>query len=107
MLKMLYWSLLISLPTVCMSAETPRVQGAHEAIFKSKISSIPTDVQQQMKRYTWHKGCPVSLNDLRYVSLTHWGFDKKPHQGVLIVDKALAKEVTQIFKLPLQTSFSN
>ena len=27
----------------------------------------------------WHKGCPVGLDDLRLLTVTHRGFDGQPH----------------------------
>ncbi|WP_162262386.1 M15 family metallopeptidase [Legionella brunensis] len=74
---------------------------AHETAkqgFESHVSLIPPAVQKRIKMYTWHKDCPLPLKDLRYIKLSYWGFDKKTHFGVLIVNKSLAKEVVQIFK---------
>jgi hypothetical protein len=36
---------------------------------------------------SWSPRCPVSLDDLRLVSLTYWGFDGSPHLGRLIVNR--------------------
>lgn len=66
--------------------------------FKSHISRIPSNVQNRMKHYTWHQGCPLPLTKLRYIELSYWGFDNKPHLGTLIVNQSLANEVVQIFK---------
>lgn len=66
--------------------------------FKSSISSIPFKIQKRMKQYSWRAGCPVPLKDLRVVTISYWGFDKKTHNGSLIINKELAKEVVQIFK---------
>lgn len=66
--------------------------------FTSNISPIPKNVATTMEQNTWHAGCPVPLSDLAYVKLTYWGFDHHPHQGILIVNKALANEVVDIFK---------
>ncbi len=65
--------------------------------FNSHISLIPINIQKRMN-YTWQTGCPLALNHLRYVSVSYWGFDNKPHQGALIIHQALAKETVQIFK---------
>jgi len=67
------------------------------AAFKSHIGPITQAMQQNMKKYTWRQGCPVSFNELAAVHVTYWGFDNKPHQGLLIVHKELAKEVVHIF----------
>ena len=66
--------------------------------FKYKISNIPLDVQKNMQKNTWQPGCPVPLKDLKYLSLTFYGFDHKSHIGKLIVNKELADEVIEIFK---------
>ena len=73
--------------------------------FKSHILSIPDSFQGQMRAFTWHPGCPVSMHDLSYVELSYWGFDAKPHLGVLIVNKQLAPEVVEIFKILFQHQF--
>lgn len=67
-------------------------------VFKSHVSPIPDATQKIMRQYTWRENCPVPLSDLAEVTLSYWGFDHKPHQGVLIVDKTLANEVVDIFK---------
>lgn len=66
--------------------------------FQSNINSIPSEFIRQMKQYTWHAGCPVPISDLRYVTLTYWGFDHREHLGVLILNKAVAEEVVTVFK---------
>ncbi|WP_133128259.1 M15 family metallopeptidase [Legionella nagasakiensis] len=70
-----------------------------ESHFKSSIKSITTSTKMQMMKSTWNSHCPVSLNDLREVELTYWGFDDKSHQGILIVHKELAKEIVAIFRM--------
>ena len=46
---------------------------------------------------TWHEGCPVSLDDLSLVQITHAGFDGRQYQGDLVVHASLAAEVVDIF----------
>ena len=50
-----------------------------------------------MQQYTWHQGCPVTLDNLSYLHLSYWGFDSKVHQGTMIVNRKLAPEVVAIF----------
>lgn len=66
--------------------------------FSYQISPIPPQIQAVMQHYTWHPGCPVPLTDLAYLSLSYWGYDRHQHQGALIVNKKLAKEVVAIFR---------
>lgn len=35
---------------------------------------------------SWHPGCPVGLDDLRYVRLSYVGFDGRSHRGELVVN---------------------
>ncbi len=75
------------------------------ASFRSNIAMIPANLQQQMKTSTWHIGCPVPIENLCYLSLTYWGYDKKRHQGALIVHKDVANDLVQIFKILYRHKF--
>lgn len=66
--------------------------------FHGKIEAIPEDVKREMHKYSWRQGCPVPLEKLSYLTLSYWGFDHKPHQGVLIVNSDVAQEVFDMFK---------
>jgi hypothetical protein len=46
---------------------------------------------------SWREGCPVGPDQLRRVTLRHWGFDGEVHTGVLIVHAGVAEVVTQVF----------
>jgi cell wall-associated NlpC family hydrolase len=66
--------------------------------FKGSIATIPHNIKQQMLQYTWHQGCPVPIENLAYLQISYWGFDNKPHQGELIVNQNVARDVLAIFK---------
>ncbi len=74
-----------------------KASAATPDLFLSKITAIPYNMQLIMQHYTWREGCPVPLRELSYIQLTYWGFDNKPHQGVLIVNQQIAAETVQIF----------
>jgi hypothetical protein len=38
-----------------------------------------------MTGVSWHRGCPVALDELRLLRLSYWGFDHAVHQGELVV----------------------
>jgi len=46
---------------------------------------------------TWQPGCPVPLADLRYLTLSFWGFDSKAHTGELVVNARVADAVRKAF----------
>jgi hypothetical protein len=45
----------------------------------------------------WQPGCPVGLEDLRYVTVAFWGFDGGRHTGELVVHRDVAEEVVWVF----------
>lgn len=65
--------------------------------FQARILPLPANVLEKMKIHSWHPGCPVDLTDLRYLRLSHWGFDGKVHQGELVVHHRVAQDVADIF----------
>ena len=73
--------------------------------FESKINDIPEDIQKIMQKYTWKPECPVPLNDLKYLSLSFYGFDNHIHTGHLIVHKDVATEVVNIIEELFEKKF--
>lgn len=49
-------------------------------------------------RSTWSPECPVGREDLRYLTVSFWGFDARAHTGEIIVNAAWAEEVVEIFR---------
>jgi hypothetical protein len=62
--------------------------------FAATTAAIPADV---LARSTWRPGCPVTSADLRYLTLSFWGFDGRPHTGEMIVNARVAGAVTTVF----------
>jgi len=76
------------------------------AEYHASISKITPQVKQRMlKGNSWRKGCPVHLNDLRYLRMTYRDFSGGERQGEMVVHKAVASEVTQIFEELYTTSY--
>ncbi len=48
-------------------------------------------------RSTWTPECPVTREELAYLTVSFWGFDDRPHTGELIVHASWAEEVGDIF----------
>jgi hypothetical protein len=63
-------------------------------VYEATIEPIPDDV---LARSSWTEECPVSLDELRYLRLTHWGFDGEAHTGEMIVNTAVAEDVVEVF----------
>ena len=68
------------------------------ADYDAEISSITPQIKKRMiKGNSWRKGCPVSLNDLRYLQVTYRDFKGQRKTGEIIVHKEVAAEVKKIF----------
>ena len=63
--------------------------------FLGTIDPIPPDV---LARSSWVAECPVTLDELSYLTITHYGFDGRFHTGEMIVNAAFADEVVGIFR---------
>lgn len=67
--------------------------------FESNISQITPEIKQRMvKGKSWKKGCPVPLEDLRYLRIKHIDFNGKDQMGEMIVHKEVSDEVIDIFE---------
>jgi len=67
--------------------------------YHAEISPITPEVKKRMIRgNSWREGCPVSLQDLRYLRLVYRDFNGRDANGEIIVHKAVASEVAEIFK---------
>ena len=75
------------------------LQTALYAQYKSSISKISPEIKKRMiKGNSWRKGCPVALQNLRYLRVTHYDFYGKKRLGEIIVHKDVATDVRKIFK---------
>ena len=73
--------------------------------FYGSVQVIPKKIQQQMTGYTWHKGCPLPLSTMRYLTITYYGFDHKDHIGHMVILDQLALETLKIFQSLYQHKF--
>jgi len=68
------------------------------AEYQSSISTITPKIKQRMiQGNSWHKGCPVGLNDLRYLRMSYVNFKGQTKMGEMVVHKEVVDEVTEIF----------
>jgi D-alanyl-D-alanine carboxypeptidase len=69
------------------------------APFQWSAKPLPQPMKSQLEdRGFWHKGCPVGLGDLRLLTVSHVGFDRRTHQGQLIVNKSAAGPLSSAFR---------
>jgi len=65
------------------------------AEYAASVQAVPDEVAQ---RSTWAPHCPVAREDLRYVTVSFWGFDERPHTGELLVHERVADAMVEVFR---------
>lgn len=70
--------------------------------FRWTAGPVPPDV---LARSSWSEECPVDVDELTYLTLTHYGFDGRHHTGEMIVNAAFADEVVEVFGMLHQARF--
>lgn len=59
---------------------------------------ISEEIKSRIKGKSYKDNDEIPLSDLRYVKVLYWGFDNETHEGELIVNKAIAEDIIEIFK---------
>jgi hypothetical protein len=65
--------------------------------YAAAVVPLSPDTRARMTGVSWREGCPVGLDDLRLVTLRHWGFDGTVRTGALVVRADLAEGVVDAF----------
>lgn len=73
-----------------------------DARWRAEVTRVPGRV---VRRSTWHPGCPVNLDKLRYITMTFWGFDDRPHTGEMVVHAEVADDVVEVFRKMYRARF--
>ncbi len=63
--------------------------------FVSTLGPVPAEV---LARSTWREECPVTAEELSYITVSHYGFDGKFHTGEMIINASVAEEIVEIFR---------
>jgi hypothetical protein len=67
--------------------------------YDSTIRPLPQPLQTSLvDGGFWRPGCPVALSELRLLTVTHWGFDGRPHTGQLVVNRDVAAPLATVFE---------
>lgn len=83
--------------------ETPDVlQPPANDEFQFTIGPIPPDV---LARSSWVPECPVTVDELAYLTVSHYGFDGRFHTGEIIVNQDFGEEVVEVFRLLHEARF--
>jgi poly-gamma-glutamate synthesis protein (capsule biosynthesis protein) len=54
---------------------------------------------------SWRPGCPVALDDLRFVTLTYVDLKGRARQGELVVHRRVVRDVRQVFRSLYEARF--
>lgn len=66
--------------------------------FQGRSEPIRGQIEERIEGSSWRPGCPVGLDKLRLLELTHWGFDGDVHRGRLVVHRREAEGVLAAMK---------
>jgi len=67
-----------------------------EPVYETDIVEISSEIRDRMST-SWREGCPVPIEDLRYVTLSHYDFEGRIQTGELIVHKDVADGIVAAF----------
>jgi len=76
---------------------------AQQTTFHSSVA--PIDAAMGAGMTSWHRGCPVSVDGLRVVTLSYWGFDGRVHEGRLVVGKRHTTAVVRAMRAVFAARF--
>jgi len=71
--------------------------------YRAAIGPVPNEV---LERSTWRPKCPVEPNELAYLTMTFWGFDRERHTGEMIVHESVAQDIARVFKRIYEARFA-
>ena len=69
-----------------------------------RVADITPALRQRMGS-TYRAGCPVPLEDLRHLRLSHWDFTGRVRQGELVIAEKHADDVVAIFRTLYEARF--
>jgi hypothetical protein len=88
---------MLTLAAAAMSASRP---------FQHSIRPLTEHQQEQLKTAkVWHAGCPVSLSQLRLLSVSAVGFDGQSYVAQLVVNRDVARPLVSVFRQLYALSF--
>jgi hypothetical protein len=73
--------------------------------FSSSTEPLSGELRAEMTGVSWHEGCPVALDDLRLLRLSHWTLDGHVATGELVVAASVAPAVERIFEALYRARF--
>lgn len=63
-----------------------------------RVDRLSDSQIEAMTGTTWTNKAPISLDELRSVKVTYWGFDGEAYVGNIMIHKDLAEDIRDVFK---------
>jgi hypothetical protein len=86
--------LLTVLTAGCRPLWLPIPEPSAEVRFESSVAAV----EGERLPHSWRPGCPVPLEVLRLLTVSHWGFDDRPHVGELVVHADHAERIVGVME---------
>jgi hypothetical protein len=66
--------------------------------FHASVQPLPASGRAQLNGTYWHRGCPVSLSQLRLLTVSYWDFDGNAQTGEVVVNAKAAAPLSIVFR---------
>jgi hypothetical protein len=66
--------------------------------FGASIYPLTADQRAALNGRFWRPSCPVGLSQLRVLTVSYWGFDRRVHTGELVVNRKAAAPLARVFR---------
>jgi D-alanyl-D-alanine carboxypeptidase len=66
--------------------------------FEGSVRPLPDPLKGALTGRFWRPGCPVGFSELRLLTVSHWGFDRRTHRGQLVVNRDYAVPLVGVFR---------
>ena len=90
-------SIALCAATVALASALAVDASSSRLAFHGSIAPLSRAQRALMTGRSWHPGCPVSLSQLRLLTLSYVGFDGRAHTGRLVVNADVASAVVSVF----------
>jgi hypothetical protein len=74
-------------------------------VFRGSVSRIGPALREVLIGRNWTPGCPVPIDDLRLVEVSHWNFEGEVRTGPLVLHTRVASDVLWVFKRLFRAKF--
>jgi hypothetical protein len=65
--------------------------------FRFSAAALSSALRAQLRRTSWHPGCPVALDQLRYLRIAYWDFGHRRHLGEMVINASAVPAVRGAF----------